>query len=60
MIMGRTSATDRVLQAIRPPLSRPDVVANVWWHDLEGRTHWEVMQRVHGGRGPVDGGTRKG
>lgn len=54
VIMGRTPATDRVLRAVRPALSRPDVVANVWWHDLEGRTHMEVMARVRRGRREAD------
>lgn len=45
LVLGRGASTDRVLTALRGPLSRPDVAVNDVWRQLEGRSSSELFQR---------------
>lgn len=45
LVLGRGRSVDRVLMALRGPLSRPDVLGNEVWNLLERHLPWELQQR---------------
>jgi len=45
LVLGRARGVDRVLAALRGPLSRPDAVGNEVWHLLERHSSAELYQR---------------